>query len=232
MKKSETRILEMLVRVRQYGLSHTAAFPEGSRAHELYDAIDACIKNMEKHATTQTMHGHAAREKTAQKNAAGEALRELMEAINRTARSMSRSTPGLEEKFRLPASKDMQTWLATARVFASNAEPMAEEFIRRGMAPGFIDDLKTRTLLVEQYLGGRAQESSGRVASTAGVAGAAEQGVEAVRELDAIVRNTYAGNDAELAGWESASHVERAPRHAEEEEEAEESSSEPAPVKV
>ncbi len=35
------------------------------------------------------------------------------------------------------------------------------------------------------------------------------------------MRNIYADNEAELAAWESASHVERAPRRAEEEEEEE-----------
>jgi hypothetical protein len=49
----------------------------------------------------------------------------------------------------------------------------------------------------------------------------AEQGLEAVHELDAIVRNVYADNAAELAAWESASHVERAPRRADDDEEEE-----------
>ena len=58
------------------------------------------------------------------------------------------------------------------------------------------------------------------------VAEAAEIGLAAVRELDAIVRNIYRDNEAELAAWESASHVENAPRRAEEEE----SPAEPSPA--
>ncbi|MDT5270509.1 MAG: hypothetical protein QOH49_2695 [Acidobacteriota bacterium] len=219
MKKSETRILDMLVSVRQYILTRIAAFPANSRGRELYDTVDTCIKNMGRHSTSQAMHAHGAKEKTAQMQAADDALRDLMEAISRTARSMSRSMPGMEEKFRLPSGKVMQTWLATARAFATDAEPLAEEFVRRGMAPDFIDDLKARILAVEQFLEGRAQQSAERVASTASVAEAAEQGFEAVRELDPIVRNIYAGNDAEMAAWVSASHVERAPRRAAGEEE-------------
>jgi hypothetical protein len=38
-------------------------------------------------------------------------------------------------------------------------------------------------------------------------AAAIQQGLADVRELDAIVRNTFAGNEGELAAWESASHV-------------------------
>lgn len=219
MQKSEIRISEMLVRVRQFILSRIAAFPAGSPGHDLYVTVDASIKSMERLASTQALHGHAAREKTTQKKVADDALRTLMEAISRTARSMSRSFPGIEEKFRLPSKKDGQTWLAFGRAFATEAEPLAEEFVSRGMAPDFIDDLKARIPAVEQFSDGRARQTSDRIASTAGVGEAAEQGLESVRELDAIVRNVYKDNEAELTAWESASHVERAPRHAEEEEE-------------
>jgi hypothetical protein len=38
--------------------------------------------------------------------------------------------------------------------------------------------------------------------------------MNAVRELDAIVRNTFRDDPATLAEWTSARHIERAPRHA------------------
>jgi len=219
MQKREIRIMEMCVRVRQHGLAHAAAFPANSRGHELYVAVDASIKSMETHAGTQSMHANAAKEKTAQAKAADEALRDLLETISRTARPMSRLTPGMKEKFRLPSNKDRQMWLAAARAFAAEAEPLSEEFVGRGLAPDFIDDLKARTLAIEQVVDGQAQQSGWRVTATAAVATAAQQGLDAVRELDSIVRNIYAGNESELAAWESASHVERAPRRADDEEE-------------
>jgi len=135
----------------------------------------------------------------------------------------------MEEKFRLPYKKDGQTWLAFGRGFVTEAEPLAEEFVSRGMAPDFIDDLKARILVVEQALDARAQKEAEQVAATAGIAEAAEQGLEAVREFSIIARNVYAGSEVELAAWESASHVERAPRRAEEEKE-EEPLNQPAPA--
>jgi hypothetical protein len=165
------------------------------------------------------VYAHAVREKTAQKKVADDALRALMEAIFRTARSMARRFPGIEEKFRLPSRKDGQTWLAFARGFVTEAELLAEEFVSRGLAPDFIDELKARSLTVQQASDVRALKEAKRIAATAGIAEAAEQGLVAVREFDPIARNVYASNEAELAAWESASHVERAPRRAEEEEE-------------
>ncbi|HEX7317308.1 MAG TPA: hypothetical protein VF297_25645 [Pyrinomonadaceae bacterium] len=217
MNKAQTRILGMLYSVRQHGLSRTAAFPANSRGHELYAAVDTSIKNIERYAATQAQHARALKEKTAQRKIAFEVLRQMLGAISRTARSMSPSTPGMEERFRLPSNREAQTWLATARAFVTEAESLAEEFIRRGMSPGFVDDLKARILAFEQSTDGQAQKSAEQVAATASLAEAAEQGLAAVRELGAIVLNIYADNDAERAAWESASHVERAPRREEEE---------------
>lgn len=214
MHKGEIRIMEMLVRVRQFILSRVAAFPANSPGHDLYVTVDASIKSMERLSADQAMHAHAVREKTAQKKIADDALRAIMEAMSRTARSMSKRFPGVEEKFRLPSKKDGQTWLAFGRAFVTEAEPLAEEFVGRGMAPDFIDDLKARLLAVAQFLDGRAQKEAEQVAATAGIGAAAEQGLEAVRELSTIVRNVYAGNETELAAWESASHVERTPQRA------------------
>src|SRR5205085_565687 len=98
-------------------------------------------------------------------------------------------------------------------------------------APDFIDDLKTRALAIGQTVDGRAQETSDRITSTTNVGTAAEQGLAAVRELDATVLNIYKDNPAELAAWESASHVERPPRHADEDEE-EEPPTQPPPAQA
>ena len=230
MKKSEIRFLDMLRGVRQHGQQRAAAFPASSRGHELYIIVNTSIETAERLLAEQSMHAHAYREKSAQKDVAEEAFHEVMEAISRTARSMKRDIPGVEEKFRLPPSRDGETWLAYGRGFTIEAEPLADEFVRRGMAPDFVDDLKARILAVEQAVNGQAQEWAARVASTAAVTEAIQRGRGAVRELEAIVRNIYKGNEAEVAAWESASHVERAPHRAEEEEE--EPAAQPVPAQV
>jgi hypothetical protein len=199
MQKSEIRIREMLVRVRQFILSRIAAFPAGLPGHDAYVIVDASIKNMERLSAAQSTHGNTVREKTKQKKIADAALRDIMESISHTAGIMSRRFPGIEEKFRLPAKKDGQTWLACARSFATEAEPLAEEFVGRGISPDFIDDLKARILAVDEASDDRAEN-----------------------------KNVSAGWEAELAAWESASHVERAPQHADDDKE--EPPTEPPPA--
>ncbi|MBV8859053.1 MAG: hypothetical protein JOZ02_19130 [Acidobacteria bacterium] len=219
MQKSETRALDMLRSVRLHGQPRAAAFPANSRGGELYVSINTGIGNIERLSGEQAEHERNFREASKRKDGAEDFLEDLMVSINRTARSMSRTTPGAEEKFRLPPNRDGEMWLAAARAFATAAEPLADEFVRRNMAPDLVDDLKARILAVTQADDAQAKAENARIEATADLAAAIRQGLEDVRELDAIVRNTYAGNEAELAAWESASHVERAPRHAGEEEE-------------
>lgn len=219
MQKSETRVLDMLRSVRLHGQPRAAAFPVNSRGGELYVSINTCISNIEMHSGKQAECERSFREASKQKDGAEDSLRELMVSVNRTARSMSRTMPGMEEKFRLPPNRDGVMWLAAARAFAAAAEPLADEFLRRNTAPDFIDDLKARILAVVEADDIQQKAESARIEATANLAAAIQQGRADVRELDAIVRNTYAGNEAELAAWESASHVERAPRRAEDDEE-------------
>ena len=228
MKKTEIRTLDMLRRVRQFMLARIAAFPANSPGHRLYLTVGTSIGNMERCSAEQSVHVHAYGEKSAQKNVADDALRDLMETIFRTARSMSREFPGAKEKFRLPSKDDGETWLATARDFSTEAVPFEEEFVGRGLSADFIDDLKARILAVEEADAAQAKAWGARVEATAGLAEAAQKGAEAMRELDVIVRNVYRDNETESAAWESASHVERAPRRAEAEEE--EPSAQPAPA--
>src|SRR5688572_2922808 len=142
MKRVEARILEALIRVRQFGLTHAAAFPEGSRGRELFGVVGDAIEEMEGRSATQAQHAHAAKEKTVQKKTADGALREMLRAMARTARAMAAKTPGLAEKFRLPRNAGGQMWLAGARAFAAEAEPLKDEFVRRGMAADFLEVLK------------------------------------------------------------------------------------------
>ena len=106
-----------------------------------------------------------------------------------------------------------QAWLAAARSFATDAEPLKAEFVRRGLADTFLDDLNAAVAEVEQSIQNKAQTSGTRVAARAGIDDAIERGMNVVRELDAVVRNTFRNDPAALAAWPSAGHVERAPRH-------------------
>lgn len=209
MKDSETRCLEMFLRVRQFGVAHAASFAEGSVGREMCTELDAVLAELEQHATAQASGKSASREGTSLKSVAQHSLQHSLAALRDTAREMSRTAPGLAEKFRLPRSASGQEWLSLARSFAEEAAPLQAELARWGLPPNFLAELNAQIAAYEQSFNARAQKTGERVAATAAIDAAIERGMNAVRALDAVVRNTFRDDPAALAEWTSASHVER-----------------------
>ncbi|PYS92816.1 MAG: hypothetical protein DMF64_07450 [Acidobacteria bacterium] len=203
------RDLETYIRVREFCTAHAAAFPAGTRGHEVINVLNAAITELETNMATQASGKRGAKEGTTLKSVARAALREDLEAINRTARAMALSMPGLEDKFRLPRSASNQGWLAVARSFAQDAAPLKVEFVRRGLPEDFLDQLQASIGEYEQTLNRRTQHKGAHVAATAAINEADERAMNCKLELDAIVRNIFRDDPVTLAEWTSASHVER-----------------------
>jgi hypothetical protein len=214
MRDTERRRYEMFLRVREFMAGRATQFPPTSLAGELAERLNTVIEDLDRHTTTQSSGRSATRASSASKAAARDELRRDLEAISRTARVMTFNTPGLEDKFRVPRNVSDQTLIAAARAFAGDALPLKTEFTRRGLPEDFLDDLNSDIAEFEQAINQKIQKQESHVAATAAIDSALEHGLTAVRELDAIMRNTLANNAASLAAWLSASHTERSPRRA------------------
>lgn len=202
------RTYEMFVRVQNFTAERASSFPADSLGGETVAELKRFIETLTEAATTQTSGLSSVQRATAERMAAREALRESMQALSRTARVMGLDTPGLENKFRLPRSGSDPALLQTARAFAADALPLKDAFLRHAMPPSFVEDFKQDIADLERAVG---QQNSGRgahVSATVSVESAAERGMNAVRKLDAIVRNMFRDDPATLAAWESARHVE------------------------
>ncbi len=207
-----TRRMNMFIGVEQFSQIEAALFPTGSFANELVVDLRQLISELETQASAQETGFGTARQGGQSKDAARAELKESLEAISRTARVMSVTVPGLEDKFRAPRSVSDQALLAIARSFAAEAAPIKAEFIKRGLPATFIEDLNEDIAAFEEAMNQRVQGTQGHITATAAIDELTERGMQIVRELDAIMRNTLANNPAKLAAWMSASHVERAPR--------------------
>jgi hypothetical protein len=214
MKDIERRRLEMFIRVREFGEAHAAQFPPTSFAGEQLSVLDAAINGLESHTQAQTSGRGAVRESVTSKSAARDEVMRDLEAISRTARSMAMTTPGLNDKFRIPHNQSNQTVLAVARAAGADALPLKAEFIRRGMPADFLEDLQADIEMMEQAIERKVQGAGSHVAATAAIDMEIERGMNAVRELDSVMYNTFRDDPVALAAWESASHVERPPKRA------------------
>jgi hypothetical protein len=214
MNSTVTHRLEMFIDVREFKKPRADVFTSTSRGGELFTQLDEVISEIEGHAASQSSGKRASKEKTTLKSVALANLIEDLEAVSRTARVMALTIPGLDDKFRMPRNVGEQAWLAAARSFAADAEPLKAEFVRRGLPESFLEDLKADTAELQESIQHKSQTSGARVAARAAIDDAVERGMKIVRELDAIVRNIFRNDPATLAEWVSASHVERAPRRA------------------
>ena len=211
MKDLERNQLNTLTSVRDFGTQQAALFPPAQLAGELMTTISGVVDELSGLAAVQTASINTGRQDTEGRAAARAALRQDMEAINRTAHAMAVRTPGIDTKFRLTRGNDQQL-LALARAFVSEATPLKSEFLRYGMAADFLDDLTADIGAFGQLVASRQRSVEARTASTAGIDDALERGMDALKELDGILRNVLRDDVQTLAAWITASHVERPPR--------------------
>jgi len=212
MKDTERRRLEMFIRVREFGSAHAAQFPPASFAGEQFAILDTAIDALELQGSVQTSGKGTVRESITSKAAARDEVMRDLEAISRTARAMALTTPGVGDKFRIPHNQSHQEVLAVARAAAADAPPHKAEFIKRGLPADFIEDLQDDIEEMEGAIARKALGTESHTAATAAIDTEIERGMNALRELDSLMRNTFSNDPATLAAWTGASHVERAPR--------------------
>jgi hypothetical protein len=148
------------------------------------------------------------------KATARENLREDMSVIARTARSMEYAFDGISDKFRMPRNATDQTLLAAGRAFLIEIPVYKPDMIAYGLPAGFDADLLAACDAFEASFTATASATDEHVEATADIAESIRLGVQAVRVLDGIVRNTYASDTGKTAAWASASHVEKDPKKA------------------
>src|SRR6266404_2495167 len=213
MNDQQNRRREMFVRVQDFNLEHPGDFPPASVTAQLFTTLGSVITELDDNAAAKSSSDGTARQGTTTRSQAREALRDDLEAINRTARAMSDHVPGLDDKFRLPRGNNDQNLLSAARAFADDATPLSAQFIAHELPADFLDDLNADIATFETSISSQSSGLGQRVAAGAAIDDLVEQGNAAVRKLDALVKNKYTNNPAVLAQWTSASHTERGPHH-------------------
>jgi hypothetical protein len=212
MNDQEKRTLEMFKRVRDFDAANPGLFSDDSLGRELFDAIGRAVRALEAQAAAESAGRGTTRQGTTGKAVAREEILEGLRILRRTARSMSVEIPGVEDKFRPPYKGDDQELLITARAALAEAESLRTQFLRREVPEQVFQELAADIAAFEASL---TNQHTGKGASTTAAAlidAAIESGMDALRQLDAIVRNKLHNNPALLAAWLSAKRIERAPR--------------------
>jgi hypothetical protein len=197
--------------VRDFDVSHEGLFTTASLARELLDTFGVVVTELEGHAAAEAAGRGTARQGTAGKGVARAAILEDLGILRRTARSMSVVMPGVEDKFRLPHKGDDQELLNTARAALAEARLLKVEFLRREVPESIFQDLEENIAAFEAALTGQYKGKEESTAAGASIDALIDRGLEALRQLDPIVRNKLHNNHAALAVWLKARRTERAP---------------------
>jgi hypothetical protein len=212
MNDQEKRTLDTFKRVHDFDSAHAGLFAAGSLARELFDAVAGVVDELEGHAAAESTGRGKARQGTAGKASAREAILEGLGILRRTARSMAYATPGLEEKFPVPHKQDGQELLNTARSALAAALPLKAEFLRREVPEHVFEDLEANVAAYQTAFTSQNTGKEESITASASIDGAVRRGLDTLRELDPIVRNKLHDNPALLAAWLSAKRTERATR--------------------
>ena len=210
MTNLETRKFNMLTRVKDFGVAHASSFPTNSLGGEVFTELTGIVQTLAGFASEKSSTRGEARQITTSKAIARATLKEMLEAIRRTARAMAVQTPGIDEKFRLPYRFTDQNMSSSARAFASDALPLKSEFIRHEMSANFIVELNAAIEEFDRATSEGNHSTEARFSATASLKATLQQGMKAVLRLDAIVRNKFKNDRIMTAAWAQATKVERA----------------------
>jgi hypothetical protein len=201
----------MCVRVDVFGQDNAQLFPAGTRGAALFKTVHDCLTQAQTLAGQQDSGARTRQQNTQTKAVLRETLRAMIKRMSDTAIGMDFDSPGLAAMFRLPRRTDAQL-VSAARAFLLHGEPLKDEFIKNELPADSFDQLRQLLARFETATSEQARGSAQKVNATAGIAETLAQAVRAVKQLAPIVRNKLQNNPAALATWESASHVERAPK--------------------
>lgn len=210
MNHNERNRYNMFIKVKQFGADNAADFPNQSVGKIQFTDISNVIARLDELSTKQAEGFGEARLSYVSKDTARENLRETIANISRTAKGMEYEFTGISEQFRMPRGSSDQKLVATAKSFVTPANSHKADFIRYGLKADFIDELSDNIAAFEATINAPSSARGTHVEATAEIGETIRKGMNAVRILDAVIKNIYRGNVGKLAAWTTASNIEAA----------------------
>lgn len=199
---------DMMTRVDRFGRTYVNYFVRTSLAGQLFAIVRASTDEIERLRRKQRLSRvPTPRPQILMRAVTKEILLREMDAIEMTASAIAMNVPVSEDKFRTPWTYNDEKILFGARVFAEDAVPLCDEFIKYAMPRTFIDDLIALIGEFEEAIAARNQDPGARQSVEAAIDDGLERGLMAVRQLDAIMRNRFRDDNLGRTEWIVTSHV-------------------------
>jgi hypothetical protein len=154
------------------------------------------------------------REGTEGREEARTALRRMLRSAWETYKTIALDHPDIKGRFETPGrSNNDQQLVTTARAYLAAVLPITDLFTEYGLNAAFFNEMRLKADALEAFTALQNTGVNAGMDATASVEETLRQLDEMVERLDTVVRNKYRGDASKLATWESASRVERSPRH-------------------
>ena len=213
MQVKHTQVLQWARRVRdflvEYDLKSAVAQLIVLR-QELADALDKLTAN----AAAQEAITKQARVQTTEIRRIRATLRDgLLKPIIRMSRTMELEINGAQITFALPPFRvDSERLAAAADAMVTALKVVGPQFVARGFAADFVEQVSTATKALRDAIDQRAAQLARRTGTTAAVERDGARVTQLVRVIDTLVRPVIASNPELLATWENVVAVRQSPR--------------------
>jgi hypothetical protein len=194
----------MFVRVRDYGTAHSELFPESSTGGKTFGQVTAAVAAIDEHLKDRVVARADARKVKAATRAA---VFNYMKTIALTARRVTRPESGTNP-FRMPRQRSLKVELSTARAFIEEAAERQDRFVHFGLPPTFLSDFQSLVNDLQRAVDVRLSSKTTRGEAQAGIRSSLAEGLEAIRDLDAIVVIATRDDRVALAAWQAARRIE------------------------
>jgi len=202
MNRHNVENYKMLTRVAAFADNNVGLFPKSSPAVEIRKSLAAVVQELGELSTARSSADSALRSSRNAKTADRDTLKGLLAQADLTARAIG------SDKFRTPRNRSDHSLVVSGRAFATDIEPLKKEFIGYGLSPEQVT--AAATALEHSAL----VNSAGKAKRSAAIR-AFEEKMDAamgyVRQLDALVVNTFADGSAPKAEWTMARTVGKVP---------------------
>ena len=133
--------------------------------------------------------------------------RKHLRPIVRIARAMLADVPQLSNVSLPPGKGNTTALVSRARGMGDAVQPYAEVFVDSGLAPDFLDRLRTATEQLVQAIESKGEHRTARTRATDAIDKVVKKARHAVGVLDALIRAELDPSDPSLTEWKSALRV-------------------------
>ena len=193
--------------------AHAADFPAGSKGGELAARLGQELARLSTLDVAKVSSASARQQATAGRRELRDSLRAQLAAVSDTAEVIGLDHPEVRGLFpRARPDNTDQTLLAVARAFVAAATPLKALFVEYELAPDFIARMDSDADAFEAQMTRQTEGTGSRISTNVAITAALGRVDELVDRLDIVVSNKYCKDPARLAAWQSAHHLDRAPR--------------------